>query len=280
MIHLTLNNKVSLSLIILTLIFFTSCTHTYYAPSEPLSLDLTEQHDLQASVGYGKINGNDHINLQLAYSPIKNIGIGLTHFQVFPEKTPDRKYNEAHGYLTEIYLGAYSYNGTPIYAENKTEMGDGLSVSGYLGYGQGFVKNYYEERVFFTSTIEEGTLSFDFRKYFVQAGLSWRRKIIKMGFLAKVGALDYRKGVQQGAILDGPLLDFDRLALGDPYRFIELTYNFEIGMRQARLYTNFTLSDVNMIPKSLYESTLFRMGLVFDIDDIFRKRPSQAASNL
>jgi len=272
--NLTLIHKVSLFTLLLILTGFSSCTHTYYAPSEPLALDLIEQHDLQATVGYGKINGNDHLNLQLAYSPLKHLGVGLTHFKVYPQKTPNNKFNEAHGHLTEFYLGAYSYKGTPIYADDKLEMGSGITVSGYLGYGRGYVKNYYEQRTLFSDVVENATLEFDFRKYFVQGGLSWRREIIKMGLLAKVGVLDYRKGIQQGAIMDAPLRDFERLESGDPYRFIELTYNFEIGMRQARLYTNFTLSDINMVPKSLYESTLFRMGLVFDIDDFFRKRPS------
>lgn len=277
MINLPLNNKVSLYLITLILTCFTSCTHTYYAPSEPLALDLIEQHDLQASVGYGKINGNDHLNLKMAYSPLKHLGVGLTHFQVYPQKTPTNKFNEAHGHATEFYLGAYTYKGTPIYADDKLEMGDGFSVSGYLGYGQGTVKNYYEQRVLFTDVIEEATLEFDFRKYFGQAGISWRKEIIKMSFLVKAGALDYRKGVLQGAMSTVALDDFEKLEARDPFRFVALTYNFEIGLRQARLYTHFTLSDINMVPKNLYEPTLFRMGLVFDIDDFFRKLPTSIA---
>jgi len=152
--------------IVLCILFFSSCSHYYYAPDEANVLKLSEEKDLKISVSGNHDNENDethelkHLNLQVGYSPIKHLGIFTNHFRIWGKD--NASFYGGNGHLTNLAVGGYYFIKTKSGLDKvlKYDYGvtSGFLFDVYAGYGRGKIHQYYKQG---------GNADLFLRKYFL-----------------------------------------------------------------------------------------------------------------
>lgn len=229
-----------------------------YAPNETLNLDLTEQGDWKVLAATGVINRNQwHLNTQMAFSPLKNIGIGIDYFKIIPHQLSSSKPTNINANSTEIYLGTY-------YRLNSQDakLAYIKSISLYGGYGQG---NIFSEN-------DSVSSEFSYQKYFVQLGFTQEYERLRLGINAKIGVLGFKEGKVLGSIDNLAFTALDAVQRDNNYGFLELNASLELVLNPAlNIYGNFTIGNPFEINYGLYIGEVFRVGLSMDIDYWYRK---------
>ncbi len=230
-----------------------------YAPNETLNLELTERGDWKVLAATGVINRNTwHLNTQMAFSPIKNIGIGVDYFKIIPHQSLSAsKPASINANMTEFYLGTYYRLNSK---DAKLQYLKGIHL--YGGYGQGNI----------SSENDSISSEFSYQRYFVQLGFNQQYERLKLGINAKIGTLDFKEGKVFGPLDNIAFTALDAVQRNNNYGFIEFNASIELVMHPAiNLYSNFTIGNPFEINYGLYIGEVFRLGLTMDIDYWYRK---------
>ena len=259
------------------------CSHYYYVPNDNNLLALTEKGDIKVAGG-GSFSGEfRNYALQAGYSPIKHVGLKGQFFRVSDRNgsldnrggTVYRNAYYGNGFAAEGSVGGYLI-GRDWGREAKQErylMPLRSSFDMYLGYGRGQINNSYAN--YNISTAEDvitGDTELKLNKYFLQAGahLSLYSLSLHLGFRSSV--LDYSKGVINGNIGEDNELDIYKIRSLDPIFTYETSFRFQVGIRHARLFFSGTAARYSEELNDLFKQSIFQVGGVLELDEIFKKK--------
>ena len=257
-------------LLTLSLIFFNSCSHYYYAPDEANVMKLAQRNDLKVAVSGNSTNGNyelKHANYQLGYSPIKHLGVFVSRFNMMgkePINNPDRGGN---GFLNNAAMGGYyffergSILDRIVKYDEELAVPSGFLVDAYLGYGKGQVHNFYTEG---------GQSNLELQKYFLQGGLHWQGKTLGLSYVLKFGKLNYFNGIIEGKLDEQNINSLQNIESIRASPFRETSLKFYMGIKQTRVYLNVSTVVSTFENNFLHRTSVGSFGIIMDIDDIYR----------
>jgi len=180
-----------MKLILLSIIIlFSSCATTrfdneYASPVDGSAFQLSDKNNFFAtgSIHTPKKDNNHPFqsNFQLGYSPIKHLGVVVSHnyFQLgeknFNQFSKIRLFNTVFG-------GYYLIQDEKKYASNEFEnfLLNRVLLTAYLGYANGKTINKYSNHTSANS-------SFHFHKYYFQGGIQWQNELLGLSAQIKVG---------------------------------------------------------------------------------------------
>lgn len=168
-------------LLLLLPVFFSNCSHYYYAPESPNVPLLSEKGDLHVDLksSFGAV-GFDNVELQSAYALGNNIGIMGNTFRgsyvTSARSNVDStiSYRNASGNIHFANLGVGFF----------TPVGKNFIFETYLGYGIGMVKNSYDSA--FVSKLH-------YHKPFIQPSFGYKTKHFEVAISSRLSILDYNK---------------------------------------------------------------------------------------
>ena len=150
-------------------------------------------------------------------------------------------------------------------------MDQGFLFDLYGGYSFGKIHNYYE-----------GTAAshFDTHKFYTQLGAHWVFRIGTLSYALRWVQLSYANGRAQGELQENDLRDLFEGGIQDnsPVSFFESSFRYQIGIRQVRIYTGVTTKhQKDNIRPNESKRVVITAGLVFELDEIFKKREEAPA---
>jgi hypothetical protein len=190
--------------VVFILVFITSCSIDYY-PSTINAPLLQEKHDFEANIMTG-LGGNE---LQIAYSPVDNIGVFSTCSYSNRTSSEESEANNYHKhFLLEGALGYY-FNPTP-----RTV----LSVYGGLGWGR--TQGLYDQSYFYDYD------NAHYYKFFLQPVFGFTGKYMELGISPRVVAAHFI---------------YLKPTVTDTGIFVEPVFFTKFGMKSVKLITQFGL---------------------------------------
>ena len=275
MIHQTpkqrfMSSKIYYLLVFANVLFFSSCSHYYYAPDEANVLKLNDRHDLKISISGNSTSGNyelKHSNFQLGYSPIKHVGVFASHFKMSGQEPKDDPLRGGEGHLNNVGIGGYYFFNAESILNNLVSYEDEIGVqSGFLfdvygGYGKGHISNFYTEG---------GFSDLDLQKYFVQAGIHWQGKALGISYVWKTGRLNYFNGIINGQLGDAEINSLRDIEEIREFPFRESSLKFYMGVKYARVYLNVATTISEFDNNFSHRTSLGSFGIIADLDDIYR----------
>ena len=253
------------------ILMLSSCSHNYYAPNEGNVLKLSEAEDLKISVSgnkNGKIPfGGDikHSNLQLGYSPIKHLGLFISHFEL--DEIDNRRVGNGH--YTNLAVGTYYFKKKkkrPNKMIKDNRVIPGFLFDAYGGYGRGKVFNYYDEG---------GYSELYLRKYSLQGGLHWNGKIMEISAIYKLGILQYFKGSINLPISDRHLIQLLNIREDQIFPFSQVSLHGYLGLKNIRFYCDLSIVPSDFNDKFNYIDNLLSFGVVMELDEVIRTQKNQ-----
>ncbi len=258
--------------------YFSSCGPYLYAPTDSNLLELKDKGDIKAGAslgaGFGLVgNRRTDINAQIAYSPIKNLGIqasgSLWGERVVSEQESFRGPSSLMG---DLAIGFYQT------LNKKTagfQKGNTLVWRNYVGLGGGDLNH---------SRAEGNGYKVNYHKYFIQSQLSWNVKDkFSVSFFVQPTWLDYQSATVFGGPSYNILLDIEGLKNNSRLYHFESGFRLQGGGPKAQLYWSCQFSSLSVPrPSSFIEIfspnllTTSRFGVVFSLDKIFFKKKSKA----
>lgn len=174
-------------LCLILVVFISSCTTSYHAPANMMSVGLQKQNALKIGMFDSKINTGHEAHkdvdkdYQIAYSPFKNIGL-IYHSNTFIKRFTYQSYsNRTLGGGCDCYFdvsvpttGRLHNIGVGLYKN----LSPNWIVDSYITIGNG---DYYEKREQLA----------DLRKYAIQTGIHYKREKFEIGFVYNLSRLDF-----------------------------------------------------------------------------------------
>lgn len=281
--QIRLSRSISIILLFFGILFLASCgstSHHYYATDEGNLLALRKEKDLRASGGYtphaNSLPGHN-INVQVGYSPIKNLGIYTNFFRIrnsFEGFEGEKKnvYQNSFsgaigGYVFKKGTDQINYDDEDdSLVEYSSSEGKGLLLDAYLGYSRGSVRNFFFE--------ETGRVELDFQKIFLQAGVHIFLDKIGASFSLRYSNLDYLDGFAFGKLTTSQLNKLDIISENNPFNLLESSLKISVGKPTAPIRGYMTVSgiyDFGDVFLEIQPSTM-QLGIETDINYWFKKR--------
>lgn len=263
----------------LTLLFCTfflgnqiSAQH-YYTIDEGEFLMISNKGDLKLSTVFP---GEGLFATQIGYSPIEHLSVTGTFVR---EKStrPQFGFNGPFDAVTKglnanIAVGGYYFVKTKkkdnktFYLSEKVTLQEGFLFDIYSGYSIGSIDNSY---------YQNAQSYFDVSKFYLQVGVHWVFRIGSLSYGLRGVRLDYSNGTANGGLEEQELRDLFDGGIQDnaPFSFMESSFRYQIGIRQARIYTGITtkFGKEGQRPND-QKRTIITAGLIFELDEIFNKK--------
>jgi hypothetical protein len=223
--------------------------HFYYAPNAAHIPTLAYRNDASLTLGVGRGSGFRALEAQMAYSPMNHVGIMFNYFGA-GDKGVERQ-EEIGGLqrFAEGGVGAYQH------AEKGT-------ASLFVGYGQGFVHNYYGQ---------ERYSRFQVTRVFVQPSLMYHDKYFRGGLALRFNRLVYTEGETAFNIEEQELQAIRTIEERSPFFLPEM--GIQVGMELSPFSLNLSLT--NIFPKT-YNMNFARFNsnfsLTFNLGKVMRKQ--------
>lgn len=265
-----MKNILALLLFVVSVLFFSSCSHSLYTPPEANLLMLSEENDLKVSAGAGLAREHENTyNFQLGYSPVKHLGIALNYFQVGSGGDPAFSVNDdlsdrVSSLLGEAAVGTYFKKEINAIKDEGTiteaAVNNYLVLDAYAGYGRSNLRKAF--RV--------GDIDFNAQHYFLQAGVHFQSKLLGLSYTLRGVFLDYLDGEVNGQVSEEILQSVSELS-ASPFTFLESS----VRLRAGREKVNFFVSRNWMsspLGNETFDSSSFswHAGVVLDLNAIFK----------
>lgn len=140
-----------------------------YAPNAIQFCQLKDKYDSSLGVGYGRTLSSRSLEMQVAFSPLRHGAVMVNYMDARRKAVTRQQDIGTSSQFAEIGIGAYE----------STVHG---TASVFVGYGQGTI---------FTNYQLNRTVSFDFRRWFIQPALVYRRNLFEYGVALRVNHLVY-----------------------------------------------------------------------------------------
>ena len=281
-------HKIILSSII-AIVLLSSCSTTlpqsYFIPHEGNTLRLQEKKELKVSSGL-MVNNHSHVivnpvtflsqtikskqastSFQLAYSPIKHLGVFGMHSRIRLKAPENATINFHKSQLTAGGVGTYfSYRAKQRPASkiklNSTQKYNNFIIDLYGGYAFGSLENHYNNPT--------GNTKMDFRKYYLQGGIHWEAGRWTSALVYKIGNAYFNNGIISGQpnnLNDAPIqavLNHDRLF------FNEFTFKLDYNIKDVLLYGQATIGVINEFEDQGIITPLLHGGLIINIHNFIK----------
>lgn len=270
-----LNFNSILLILILSMLFFTSCTPVFYAPNAGHTLGLDEEGDVKFSGAmlYDTKTQASGFSAELGYSPKKNIGIQTNYTNLGLS-------NVKHGYMFNNAVGYYHFVDKNKKAEENQMIptenhNEGVLFDIYTGFAFGNAENRYDAG-FFTPNSSFGYSTSYLNQYYLQAGMHiYFRGPVKLTFSHRFSLLNFKKVVVFGELGNrderGTLFnDVIKIKANNPFIFNEFNCKLNIGIPKVNFYCIASLGSSNKAFP--YSSTSIQIGMALDINDIASKK--------
>ena len=262
-----------------------SCSRYLYAPTGPQMVGLQEQGDLKVSLGHSRMGPENYsgtirrhnYNLQLAYSPLPNLGVhasaalfrdvsGLASLPVQFSSVNREFFSSDFGDLAVAHYHilngkAYSY-----------QKGNLLVWENSLGMGLGQIR-YNNDGI--------GQVEVNLRKYYLQTHFYYQFKDnFSLGLAVRPTWISYQQADATGALPSDFFSRVQELELVNPVFLVEYGLRMQGGWRTVKLFMSTVLSLTNASHRELvgteylYLPVTTSLGVVFDLDEFSRKRKS------
>jgi len=275
-------NKIQI-LIFLLLIFISTTSFSQlatYFPNASNTLKLNEAKDLNFSIGsfkeksryfntrhsskYG-LEKEESYNIQLAYSPLKHLGISIHHTRFnFPWIEFDYKIQQSG-----FSIGGY-YN-LPCKPQKKSEGMDCKIIlfDFYAGYSFGDLNASIKD-IFRNSNESSGDgFSLNSHNVYLQGGAHWIGDFVHLSGLIRTGNINYYKGSIDGGI---NRLHFDEIGdLLNERNFLFLDYSLkaEINYKGVGIYFE-VRHELERASEKKKSVLLKNLGLAFNVHKIYQ----------
>lgn len=212
--------------------------HFYYAPNAAHIPTLADRNDASLSIGVGRGSGYRALETQVAYSPIRHVGIMFNYLGAGSKDV--EKQVEVGG------LQRFAEGGVGMY--QHAEKG---TASLFVGYGQGYVHNYYGQ---------ERYSRFQITRMFVQPSLMYHDKYFRGGLAFRFNHLIYTEGETAFNIEEQELQAIRTIEERSPFFLPEL--GVQVGMEFSPFSLNLSLT--NIFPKT-YNMNFARFNSHFSL---------------
>jgi len=223
--------------------------HFYYAPNAAHIPTLTDRNDASFTLGVGRGSGFRALEAQVAYSPIRHVGIMFNYFGAGEKAVEQQKEIGGLQRFAEGGIGAYQHS----------EKG---TASLFVGYGQGFVHNFYGQ---------ERYSRFQITRMFVQPSLMYHDKYFRGGLALRFNHLVYTDGETAFNIEERELQAIRTIEERSPFFLPEM--GIQVGMELSPFSLNLSLT--NIFPKT-YNMNFARFNsnfsLTFNLGNVLRKK--------
>ncbi len=269
--------------IVFVVFLMTACNRNYYyVPSPSNTLGLSEKGDFKFSGGIREMkefeNQQKSYNLQMGFSPLKNIGVYGNYFEIAskPKVFLDTGVLDNYGAQWDIGIGAYRNIAFPNFSKKIRnpklfKPNNTFLLETYFSYGRGSIKNSY---------IEGGSSVVNFQRFGWQAGLQLKLKLGSLGISGLLGQIDYSNvSIDISNIDTNVSLGFwDDIALlndWDPLFFTGYNIYYDIGIKQVRFYVSLTYHHFPGIKELQATDYLvnryINTGIVIELDEIYKE---------
>lgn len=285
-------NKKNIIFFILIVLLLQSCAdmprNPYYIPNESNSLILAQKNEIKVAVSTVNLNqriddpAGKLVNAQIAYSPIKHLGIYANHLR-WNRTAETNGFDWGNNYSYDnLALGGYYLFQSEIMKKRNADFGNfpiGILFDFYMGYGKGKVDNIYPE---------SDEAHYNFTQPYGQMGIHWQDKNIGLSWVFQIGRINFADGlytVNQSGLQNG-FRAYESILEDNSFRYRASTFRFFAGSKTIRAYATYTVADSSLGDRQYYLShgtDMVALGLVLNIDHayrfIFQKKPAKKARN-
>lgn len=223
--------------------------HFYYAPNAVHIPTLADRNDATLTVGVGRGSGYRALEAQVAYSPLRHVGIMFNYFNAGAKAVEQQTAVGGRQRFAEGGIGAY-------------QQGKLGTASLFVGYGQGYVFNHYGQDLY---------SRFQVARLFVQPSLMYHDKYFRGGLAFRFNRLVYTEGETAFNIDDQQLMAIRNIEERSPLFLPEL--GIHVGMDFSPFSLNLSLT--NIFPKT-YNLNFARfnssLSLTFDLGKVLKKK--------
>ncbi len=249
-----------------------SCSTAFQAHQDML-LTVTEKNDLKATGSINKSETTDDspfYNGQISYSPIKHLGVSAKYFSYKEllegsNNVFDNNTKEIDGEYGEIAIGGYFSPNLKLREEDfPSKLFMPLAFTGdlYVGYGKGRFHSL------FGKTAEQ---KLEFNRIFVQAGLHFNWKIVKVSYSYRLFGLDYTRMNLTGDVTPGNLEVFEDLSKSGFNIYRSSSLRMQMGPRHAQFYVDMNF---NNLPENIRDFYFYEkiggIGIIVDLNEFYK----------
>ena len=224
----------------------------YYAPEESNMLKLAQENDIKAAVSTSQnIDDFSQINAQIAYSPIKHLGIfgnflNWNNSGSFYNSQANQRFDGKNNYkIGSAAIGGYyllQTEGQKMRDDTVASLPIGFLFDVYTGIGRGRVKNEF-------SPTSDSFLKFN--KTYSQIGIHWQDEYVGLSMVYRFGQLNFIGGVLNGNSDDAAEY-FLYLRENQKQKFRETSFKLFMGTKEVRGYVNVTI--VNLDRQNIFNN--------------------------
>ncbi len=249
----------------ISILFFASCSHTYYAPNTVNTPHLMGKNNLEVKANavfpVGQSSDFNAFEASATYSPIKYLAVQGNYFYGYA--SGDAGTN--NGKIYDIAIGGYlPKNIIPTNLDpSKREE---LSLSGFVGTSFGNIYNTYD-------TIGKINSRLKFQKTYFTFSTSYLVQKFKLGFGMRINYLSYLNGsVTNGSIQSEEISKIVNIEEKSNFFYPEMSIN--LGLDFKKVYVTWGLTRAYFKDPSLYNfnNSNVYLSLGFNIHEFFKKR--------
>ena len=264
-----------------------------YVGGNDNSISIREQSDLKISFNrnFNTVKRSDDIYYPYSsyYDPgwngmVSNYTVGyspLPHFYGMANLLHVKERENYGGYhsnflMGDIGIGAYYLKKTKgiSFLKKKFEKlskyampNKGLLFNALIGYSRG--------NILHTPTYRFGEGKFVLNRFYGKIGLDYQVGFLGIASDMKFGMLNYRKTTLQGHAYEDLQSHGALLSNDNDYLFGEFSIRFYVGMKYGQIYINGVTTKVNDELGEFVLSDLWSVGVVLDIQDVFKKQKNE-----
>ena len=213
----------------------------------------------------------DISNFNLGYSPLPHL-YGTASLFLIDEQEGDRDPN-TNIIMGDLGIGTYYLKKTNniSFLKNKLKKlskfkmtNRGLLMNALVGYSRGLIT--------YTPTYKAGKGQFRLNRIYGKIGLDYQAGFFGIATDAKFGVLNYGKTTIEGHAYEDLIAQSALLIDKNDFMFGELSFRFYVGMKFGQIYINGIKTKVNDKMKEFVLSDFTSVGVVLDIQEIFKKK--------
>jgi len=250
---------------------FDTENHPYYVSDEPNFTRLTKEKDLKMDLSASGNNGFP-FNAKLGYSPTKNFGILVNHYNMgYNNSFNPAKWNY---HMTNIAGGGYyllQNEKQKAWTLKNSNMPAGFLFDAYAGYGLGKNKNLYQEG---------GESSVNIQKIFLQTGIHYHHQLLGVSLVHKLNHVHFLNGNFNGQANFSAINGFNYIKDNNNILVSEISARLSFGTERVLFYSGFTFNHLEdnrdgfrSIDKRNFpfKKSKGYLGLVINLSDIWKK---------
>jgi len=240
-----------------------------YVPTHDDFISIRKKSDLKFS--FNRTKGRNESrdwngkisDFTLGYSPLQHL-YGTANLSLIRNKESRGLY-DSQMVLGGVGIGGYFLKENIDRDSSKWKMPDkGLLINALVGYSRGKISHNARFRV--------GLGKFILNQFYGKIGFDYQSRFWGIATNIRFGLVNYGTTKIEGHAYDGLVLQRELLTTQNNFLFGEFSCRAYLGIKYGQLYVNATITKVNGEIRQFVLSDLFGVGIVLDIQEIFKKK--------